>query len=163
MRYGELTPEQAASAVEHHECPNCAAPAGSLCRTCVGKAAAQDHTPRFSLVPALREELDVAVPKALTLARQFAEAVPKAPVILTMHELKRLARSAAELMMLSAELQASGIRLEMLSGPLTGIYDPDGRGSMLFAVLAVAAQEATIKTGRNGRFGTCAARNPPGR
>ena len=57
-----------------------------------------------------------------------------------MHELKRLARNAAELMTLSAQLQAAGIQLELLSGPLTGIYDPHGMGSMLFAVLAVAAQ-----------------------
>jgi DNA invertase Pin-like site-specific DNA recombinase len=28
----------------------------------------------------------------------------------------------------------------LLSGPLTGIYDPHGMGSILFAVLAVAAQ-----------------------
>jgi DNA invertase Pin-like site-specific DNA recombinase len=28
----------------------------------------------------------------------------------------------------------------MLTGPLAGVYDPNGMGSMLFAVLAVAAQ-----------------------
>ena len=43
-------------------------------------------------------------------------------------------------MTLSAQLQDGGIQLELLSGPLTGIYDPNGMGSMLFAVLAVAAQ-----------------------
>lgn len=47
---------------------------------------------------------------------------------------------AAELMTLSGELQAAGIQLELLTGPLTGIYDPNGMGAMLFAVLAVAAQ-----------------------
>ncbi|WP_316959508.1 recombinase family protein [Streptomyces sp. TRM68367] len=56
------------------------------------------------------------------------------------HELKRLARNAAELMTLSAELQAGGIQLELLTGPLTGIYDPNGMGAMFFAVLAVAGQ-----------------------
>jgi DNA invertase Pin-like site-specific DNA recombinase len=61
-------------------------------------------------------------------------------VILTVHELKRPARNAAELMALAAQLQAHGIQLELLSGPLTGIYDPHGMGSILFAVLAVAAQ-----------------------
>ena len=45
-----------------------------------------------------------------------------------------------ELMILSAELQSGGVQLELLTGPLTGIYDPHGMGSMLFAVLAVAAQ-----------------------
>lgn len=43
----ELTPEQAATAVEHHRCPNCDAPAGSACRTRSGKTAAKYHTPRF--------------------------------------------------------------------------------------------------------------------
>jgi DNA invertase Pin-like site-specific DNA recombinase len=43
-------------------------------------------------------------------------------------------------MTLSAELQAGGIQLELLTGPLTGVYDPDGMGAMFFAVLAVAGQ-----------------------
>lgn len=30
--------------------------------------------------------------------------------------------------------------MKLLTGPLTGIYDPHGMGSMVFAVLAVAAQ-----------------------
>jgi DNA invertase Pin-like site-specific DNA recombinase len=54
--------------------------------------------------------------------------------------LKRLARNAAELMGLSAALAAGGIQLELLTGPLTGVHDPNGMGAMLFAVLAVAAQ-----------------------
>lgn len=32
------------------------------------------------------------------------------------------------------------VSIELLTGPLTGIYDPTGMGSMLFAILAVAAQ-----------------------
>ncbi|WP_344946118.1 hypothetical protein [Actinomadura miaoliensis] len=43
---------------------------------------------------------------------------------LTMHEMKRLARNAAELMTLAGALQADGIQPDLLSGPLTGIYDP---------------------------------------
>ena len=78
--------------------------------------------------------------KALALAHQFEEAAPETPVILTVHELKRLARNAAELMTLSAELQAGGIQLELLTDPLTGIYDPNGMGATFFAVLAVAGQ-----------------------
>ena len=58
----DLTPDQAASAVERHDCPNCDAPAGSACRTRGGKTTAKYHTARFGLVPALREELDVPVP-----------------------------------------------------------------------------------------------------
>ena len=79
------------------------------------------------------------------MAHQLKEAAPETPVIFTVHELKRLARNAAELMTLPAELQAGGIQLELLTGPLTGIYDPpNGMGAMFFAVLAVAGQ-----TGRN--------------
>jgi DNA invertase Pin-like site-specific DNA recombinase len=77
---------------------------------------------------------------ALSLARSIKEAAPDQVVILTVHEMKRLARNAAELMSLSAALQGAGIRLELLTGPLTGVYDPEGMGAMLFAVLAVAAQ-----------------------
>lgn len=208
----DLTPDQAAIAVERHNCPNCGAPAGSPCRTRGGKTAAKYHTSRFVLVPALREELEIpvaadrqpgrswkqgptpdAVPasgtgrsirigyartstarqelasqlealrhaechkifseqistrikvrpeleKALALAHQFKEAAPETPVIFTVHELKRLARNAAELMTLSAGLQASVIQLELLTGPLSGIYDPNGMGAMFFAILAVTGQ-----------------------
>src|SRR5260370_29618451 len=58
----EMTPEQAANVVERHDCPKCQAPAGSPCRTRGGKTAVKYHTARFVLVPALREELEVAVP-----------------------------------------------------------------------------------------------------
>lgn len=68
------------------------------------------------------------------------EAAPDQEVILTVHELKRLARNAAELMTLSGQLQAAGVQLELLTGPLTGIHDPSGMGAMFFAVLAAAAQ-----------------------
>ncbi|WP_079168568.1 recombinase family protein [Streptomyces colonosanans] len=207
----DLTPDQAASAVERNDCPKCEAPAGSPCRTRGGKAATKYHTARFILIPALREELDVLVPedrgpgrpwkpgppveqapaapvakpirigyarcstaqqelasqlaalepvckrifsekistrvkvrpeleKALKLAYDIKEAAPDQEVILTVHELKRLARNAAELMTLSAQLQTAGVQLELLTGPLTGIYDPNGMGAMFFAVLAVAAQ-----------------------
>ncbi|SFH19010.1 recombinase family protein [Streptomyces mirabilis] len=85
----------------------------------------------------VRPELE----KALAVALRFKEAAPETSVILTVHELKRLARNAAELMTLSAELQAGGIQLELLTGPLTGVYDPNGMGgAMFFAVLAVAGQ-----------------------
>ncbi|MET7991906.1 recombinase family protein [Amycolatopsis sp. NPDC005232] len=80
-----------------------------------------------------RPELD----QALALATRTA---PRHPVILTVHELNRLARNTAELITLSAALQSADIRLELLTGPLAGVHDPNGPGSMLFAVLAAAAQ-----------------------
>jgi len=163
-----LTPDQAGAAVERRDCPKCAAPAGSACRTQGGRTAIKYHTARFILVPALKEDLEVAVPaargpgkawtpgqppdaaaevagmpirigyarystagqelasqldaldcadcrrvfsekistrvkvrpeleKALALAHEIRQAAPGQPVILTVHELKRLARNAAEL------------------------------------------------------------------
>lgn len=73
--------------------------------------------------------------------RQAASAttVGDRPVILAVHELGRLARNSAELMTLAAALEADGIRLEVLTGPLAGTWDPCGAGSLLFAVLAAAA------------------------
>ncbi|ANP50676.1 recombinase family protein [Streptomyces griseochromogenes] len=207
----DLTPDQAAIAVERNDCPKCEAQAGGPCRTRGGKTATKYHTARFILVPALREELDVLVPEdrgpgrpwkpgppaealpaasaakpirigyarcltaqqelqsqldalepvckrifsekistrvkarpklqeALKLAYDIKEAAPDQEVILTVHELKRLARNAAELMTLSGQLQAVGVQLELLTGPLSGIYDPNGMGAMFFAVLAAAAQ-----------------------
>lgn len=208
----DLTPDQAADAVERNDCPKCVAPAGSACRTRGGKTATKYHTARFILVPAMREELEIPVPddrgpgrvwlprapvdpgpavaaarpirigyarcstaqqelqsqldaleaarckrvfsekistrikvrpeleKALKLAYDIKEAAPDQEVILTVHELKRLARNAAELMMLSGQLQGAGVQLELLTGPLTGIHDPNGMGAMFFAVLAAAAQ-----------------------
>jgi len=208
----ELTPEEAAEAVERYDCPNCGVMAPSPCRTRGGKVASKYHTARFILVPALRELLEVPVPAgrrpgavwqalppvaaaevgpaappirigyarcstkdqeldsqlvalraagctrifsekistrikvrpeldaALGLCREIRSAAPGQTVIFTVHELKRPARNAAELMALAGGLQAAGIQLELLTGPLTGIYDPNGLGAMLFAVLAVSAQ-----------------------
>ncbi|WP_250564321.1 zinc finger domain-containing protein [Sphaerisporangium fuscum] len=51
-----------AAAVEAFDCPMCAAPAGSACRTRGGKVAPKYHTPRFMLVPQLRTELEVRTP-----------------------------------------------------------------------------------------------------
>lgn len=52
----------------------------------------------------------------LALCRDIRTAAPDQPVIVTVHEMKRLARNAAELMTLSGDLQAAGIQLELLTG-----------------------------------------------
>ena len=93
------------------------------------------HDTKLSTRVKTRPELE----KALKLAYDIKEAIPGQEVILTVHELKRLARNA-ELMTLSGQLQGAGVQLELLTGPLTGIYDPNGMGAMFFAVLAAAAQ-----------------------
>jgi DNA invertase Pin-like site-specific DNA recombinase len=82
-----------------------------------------------------RPELD----KALELARTTAQAPARQSVLLTVAELRWLARTSAELMTLAAHFQAEGIRLELLAGPLAGLYDPQGAGSLFFSVLATAA------------------------
>ncbi|MEU7062888.1 hypothetical protein [Streptomyces sp. NPDC046161] len=50
----------------------------------------------------------------------------------------RLVRNAAELMQLSSDREKADILLELLAGPLTGVYDPNGMVAMFFAVLAAA-------------------------
>jgi DNA invertase Pin-like site-specific DNA recombinase len=54
--------------------------------------------------------------------------------------MKRLGRDAAELTALADHLTAHGLVLEMLAGPLTGIYDPSGPGRMLFGFFAAMAE-----------------------
>jgi Resolvase, N terminal domain len=51
---------------------------------------------------------------AIQLVRDIKGAAPDQTVILTVHEIKRLARNAAELMTLAATLQGAGIQLELL-------------------------------------------------
>jgi DNA invertase Pin-like site-specific DNA recombinase len=54
--------------------------------------------------------------------------------------MKRLGRDAAELTALADHLAAHGLVLEMLAGPLPGIYDPIGPGKLLFALFAAMAE-----------------------
>lgn len=54
--------------------------------------------------------------------------------------MKRLGRDSAELTALADHLTAHGIALEMLAGPLPGIYDPTGTGRILFAFFAAMAE-----------------------
>jgi DNA invertase Pin-like site-specific DNA recombinase len=201
-----------ACAVERFDCPMCAAPAGSPCRTRGGKVAPKYHTPRFTLVPQLRAELEVRTPaergpgrtwaagpaidaaapqtaakptrvgyarcstaqqelqsqldaldeagcdpifsekistrikvrpefaKAMDYARTIKTAVPHQRVILTVHEMKRLGRGAAELLTIAEQLRHHDIELELLTGPLQGVYDPSGHGAALFAFFAGMAE-----------------------
>jgi Resolvase, N terminal domain len=77
---------------------------------------------------------------ALDAARQIKAHAPHCRVILTVYEMKRLGRDSAELTALADHLTAHGIALEMLAGPLTGIYDPTGTGRVLFAFFAAMAE-----------------------
>ncbi|MFB7088465.1 recombinase family protein [Streptomyces sp. NPDC056296] len=54
--------------------------------------------------------------------------------------MKRLGRDAAELTALADHLTAHGLVLEMLAGPLPGMYAPSGPGRLLFAFFAAMAE-----------------------
>ncbi|MFJ7996402.1 recombinase family protein [Streptomyces sp. NPDC096310] len=78
--------------------------------------------------------------KALAYAQNIKKAVPHQRVILTVHEMKRLGRGAAELLTIAETLRADDIQLELLTGPLQGVYDPSGHGAALFAFFAGMAE-----------------------
>ncbi|MEU4511218.1 recombinase family protein [Nonomuraea wenchangensis] len=101
---------------------------------------------------------------ALVLARQIKAHAPHCRVIVTVYEMKRLGRDAAELSALAGHLTAHGLVLEMLAGPLAGTYDPSGPGRMLLAFFAAMAEtereairEATLEgldaAARKGSYG----------
>ncbi|MER6146079.1 recombinase family protein [Streptomyces sparsogenes] len=78
--------------------------------------------------------------KALRTARESKAHAPHCRVIFTVYEMKRLGRDAAALTALADHLTAHGLVLEMLAGPLPGIYDPAGPGKLLFAFFAAMAE-----------------------
>ncbi|WP_336215947.1 recombinase family protein [Nonomuraea sp. LPB2021202275-12-8] len=101
---------------------------------------------------------------ALALARQIKAHAPHCRIIFTVYEMKRLGRDAAELTALADHLTAHGLVLEMLAGPLPGLYDPSGPGRLLFAFFAAMAEterenirEATLEgldaAARKGKHG----------
>jgi DNA invertase Pin-like site-specific DNA recombinase len=59
---------------------------------------------------------------------------------LVVSKLDRMGRDMREIMETAWSLQDLGARLEILSGPLTGVYDPRGMGKMFFALLAGFAE-----------------------
>lgn len=77
---------------------------------------------------------------ALACAREIKAHAPHCRVIFTVNEMKRLGRDAAELTALADHLTARGLVLEMLAGPLAGIYDPTGLGRLLFGFFAAMAE-----------------------
>jgi DNA invertase Pin-like site-specific DNA recombinase len=74
--------------------------------------------------------------KAMDYARTIKKAVPRQRVIFTVHEMKRPGRGAAELLAIAEDLSHHDIELELLTGPLQGVYDPSGHGAALFAFFA---------------------------
>jgi DNA invertase Pin-like site-specific DNA recombinase len=104
--------------------------------------------------------------RALRLAAGQRSCAERQPVALTVCELARLARTAAELIEVAGVLQTADIQLEVRCGPLTGVHDPGGSGSMLFAVLAAAAdldREHRRQLVRSGQRAAVARGNHGGR
>ncbi|MGK5637964.1 recombinase family protein [Streptomyces sp. URMC 126] len=71
---------------------------------------------------------------------QLKEAPRTSRVILTVYEMKRLGRNAAEPTTLARHLTTHGLALEMLTGPLPGTYDPTGSSKPLVAFFAATAE-----------------------
>jgi DNA invertase Pin-like site-specific DNA recombinase len=87
-----------------------------------------------------REEHRPRLAAAISHARTIKQAVPDQAVYLSVHELKRLGRGAVELVSTAEDLLRDGIGLEMLTGPLQGLYNPVGHGAALFAFFAAMAE-----------------------
>ncbi|MEK2479474.1 recombinase family protein [Streptomyces noursei] len=66
--------------------------------------------------------------EVLRMAREVKARALHCWVIFAVYERERLGRDAAELTALADHLTAHGLVLEMLAGPLSGIYDPTGPG-----------------------------------
>ncbi|MFD1662954.1 recombinase family protein, partial [Streptomyces caeni] len=81
-----------------------------------------------------------------------------------MYETKRLGRDAAELTALADHLTAHGLVLEMLAGPLQGLYDPSGAGRLLFAFFAAMTEteRENIRESTLEGLGTAARRGKQG-
>jgi len=106
-------------------------------------ALAAKHIPRdkiFSEKISTRVRVRPQFEAALTAAREIKAHAPHCRVIFTVYEMKRLGRDAAELTALADHLTAHGLVLEMLAGPLQGMYDPSGPGRLLFGFFAAMAE-----------------------
>jgi DNA invertase Pin-like site-specific DNA recombinase len=92
--------------------------------------------------------------KAMAFARTIKKAVPHQRVISTVHEMKRLGRGAAELLTIAEDLRHHDIQLELLTGPLQGVYDPSGHGAEsereYIREKSLEGQASARKRGRHG-------------
>ncbi|MFD7499300.1 recombinase family protein [Streptomyces sp. NPDC059832] len=96
--------------------------------------------PVFSEKISTRVKVRPVFVKVMDFARIIKKAVPHQRVIFTVHEMKCLGRGAAELLVIAEDLRHHDIQLELLTGPLQGVYDPSGHGVALFAFFAGMAE-----------------------
>ncbi|MEU0373724.1 MarR family transcriptional regulator [Streptomyces sp. NPDC006283] len=78
--------------------------------------------------------------RALAIARDIGRTAPDRPVVLTVHDVGRLAATSGELASLAARLRDQGVGLEILTGPLRGVHRPQDSGATLFGVLTEATR-----------------------
>ena len=83
---------------------------------------------------AVRPELN----KAIELARAQRRCAENQPVVFAVYDLFALARTSAELIGLSGTLRAADVCLDVRTGPMAGVHDPNEAGSSFFAVLGAA-------------------------
>ncbi|MGW1267086.1 recombinase family protein [Streptomyces sp. NPDC002491] len=102
--------------------------------------------------------------EALRTTREVKAHAPHCRVIFTVYEMKRVGRDAAELTALADHLTAHGLILEMLAGPLPGIYDPTGTRKLLFAFFAAMAEteREDIRESTHEGLGTAARKGKHG-
>lgn len=105
-----------------------------------------DHTPLLAAARPERDRALSAASAAATAGSSASAARPDAPgrathvsATLTVVALADLARNASELAEVATALAASGVRLEILDGPLAGVHDPHlSTAATLFTVLGAA-------------------------
>jgi hypothetical protein len=110
--------------------------------------------PDFSEKISTRIKVRPEFVKAMDFARTIKKAVPQQRVIFTVHEMKRLGRGAAELLAIAEDLRHHDIQLELLTGPLQGVYDLSGNGAALFASFAGMAESGHGRPRPAGPSGT---------
>lgn len=147
--------------VESQPCPRCTAEPGSPCRSRSGAVASTYHTGRFTKVPRLAKLLRVPTPTdrgpGTPVPLALAPDTPTADIrigyarcsTLTQElqsQLNALATHGIERDKVFSEKISTRVRvrpglvLEMLAGPLPGMYDPSGPGRLLFAFFAAMAE-----------------------
>jgi DNA invertase Pin-like site-specific DNA recombinase len=80
-----------------------------------------------------------ALDDALTMAAGQRRSAEGQQVIVVVHNITKLARHSRELIQLAAAMHRDGLCLQVLTGPLRGLHDPETDAPGLFGVLVAAA------------------------
>lgn len=101
-----------------------------------------------------------ALDDALTMAAGQRRSAEGQQVIVVVHDIAKLARHSRELIQLTAAMHRDGLCLQVLTGPLRGLHDPETDAPGLFGVLVAAArldeQYVTAKSKAGARIAAAA-------